>query len=130
MEYNHSSPKPIYPGEIRKSEDSHISAMIEEERNSFLNEHQGFYMTVNCEIMNEAGIHRGDTILVNKMIKPLNGNVVVVMVSGDVVIRFYQKVQAKIFLSGDAGKVCPMQIEPGFEDFEVLGVVTYVVKKI
>ncbi|MEO6948706.1 MAG: S24 family peptidase [Ginsengibacter sp.] len=93
-------------------------------------EDNGYFMTVNIDIMQEAGINKGDTILVNKELKPLNGDVVVVNISGDVIIRFFQKVQSKIFLSADGGKVCPIQIEPGSEDFEIIGVVTYVVKRL
>lgn len=90
----------------------------------------GFFMTVNIDIIQEAGINRGDTILVNKEIKPLNGDVVVVSISGDIIIRFFQKVQAKIFLTADIGKICPIQIDPGFENFEIIGVVTHVVRRL
>lgn len=101
-----------------------------QKENNFLNESDGFFMTVNCGIMQDAGISKGDTIMVNKIMKPINGNVVVASVSGDVLIRFYQKIRAIIFLSGDAGKVSPIQVENGFEHFEILGVVTHVVKRL
>lgn len=87
-------------------------------------------MIVNIDIMQEAGINKGDTILVNKEVRPLNGDVVVVNISGDVIIRFYQKIQTRIFLTADVSKVCAIQIDPDFEDFEIIGVVTYVVKRL
>ena len=113
-----------------RGDKQHIIIEPKVKNSSLFNDSNVFYVTVNCGIMLDAGINKGDTVLVNKSVKPLNGNVVVASISGDVVIRFYQKVQSKIFLSGDAGKVCPIQIEPGFEDFEILGVVTYVVKRL
>lgn len=115
--------------EPEKKEMERNNVRKRKENEDFLyNEKNGFFMTVNCSIMLESGISKGDTILVNKIVQPLNGNVVVASVSGDVVIRIFQKIRSRIYLSADAGKVCPMQIDPGFENFEILGVVTHVIK--
>ena len=86
-----------------------------------------FLLKVSGESMREAGIFNGDTLVVNKAIKPRHGQIVVAVVDGEFTVKqLYQR----------AGRVKLLPANPTYppifpkegQTIEVWGVVTACVK--
>jgi DNA polymerase V len=86
-----------------------------------------FFLRVRGEAMIGAGIHNGDTVIVDRSIKPVNGKVVIATLSGEMLIRRFEKTFNKMRLIPETDRLSPIEIDPGCEDFSIWGVVTYVI---
>lgn len=87
-----------------------------------------FFMKVRGEAMVGAGIFDGDTVIVDRSIKPTNGKVVIAVLSGDMLIRRFEQSFNKIRLIPES-RLAPIEVDP-FADFSIWGVVTYVIHKV
>ncbi len=86
-----------------------------------------FFLRVRGDAMIGAGIHNGDTVIVDRSIKPVNGKVVIATLSGEMLIRRFEKTFNKMRLIPETNRLSPIEIDPGCEDFSIWGVVTYVI---
>jgi DNA polymerase V len=86
-----------------------------------------FFLRVRGDAMIGAGIHHGDTVIVDRSIKPVNGKVVIATLSGEMLIRRFEKTFNKMRLIPETDRLSPIEIDPGCEDFSIWGVVTYVI---
>lgn len=87
-----------------------------------------FFMRVRGEAMVGAGIFDGDTVIVDRSIKPTNGKVVIAVLNGDMLIRRFEQSFNKIRLIPESC-LAPIEVDP-FADFSIWGVVTYVIHKV
>ncbi len=86
-----------------------------------------FFLRVRGDAMIGAGIHNGDTVIVDRSIKPVSGKVVIATLSGEMLIRRFEKTFNKMRLIPETDRLSPIEIDPGCEDFSIWGVVTYVI---
>lgn len=86
-----------------------------------------FLMRVHSNAMQEAGIQSGDVIVVDCMLKPQNGNVVIAALQGELIIRRYECTGGKVQLVPSSGQLSPITVDP-FSGWEVWGVVTFVIR--
>ena len=85
-----------------------------------------FFMRVRGEAMIGAGIFDGDTVIVDRSIKPVTGKIVIAVLNGDMLIRRFEKAFNKLRLLPETDRLAPIEIDP-YAEFSVWGVVTYVI---
>jgi DNA polymerase V len=85
-----------------------------------------FFMRVRGEAMIGAGIFDGDTVIVDRSIKPVTGKIIIAVLNGDMLIRRFEKTFNKMRLLPETDRLAPIEIDP-YAEFSVWGVVTYVI---
>jgi DNA polymerase V len=73
-----------------------------------------------------AGIHDGDTLVVDRTIEPVDGKVVVASINGNLSVKRLKKNDDSVYLMAENDEYEDIEITP-YNDFQVWGVVTYVV---
>ncbi len=86
-----------------------------------------FFMRVNSDAMTEAGIFKGDTVIIDRSVKAVNGKVVIAILNGEMLIRRYEKNFNKVRLIPESARIAPIDIDLSCGDFSIWGVVTYVI---
>lgn len=88
-----------------------------------------FFMRVRGEAMVDAGIFDGDTVIVDRSIKPVSGKIVIAVLNGDMLIRRLEKGFNKVRLLPETKRLAPIDVDP-FASFSIWGVVTYVIHRV
>jgi DNA polymerase V len=89
-----------------------------------------FFMRVNGNAMVGAGIYNGDVVIVDKSLNARNGNVVIAVLNGEMLIRRLQVLEnGKKLLVPETKKLSVIEIN-GESSFDVWGVVTYVIHSV
>ncbi len=88
------------------------------------------FMKINTDLLEEAGIFKNDIIVIDPQEECVSGKIIVAKVNDALVIRRYEKIKSGSVLYGDAKKISPLKIEEGYDQFKILGVVTYIVKSL
>ena len=88
-----------------------------------------FFVRVEGESMTGAGIHPGDTLVVDRAEEAADRKVVVAVVNGEFTVKRLRCLQDKLYLEAENPALPPLQITEEM-DFEVWGVVTYVVHRV
>jgi DNA polymerase V len=86
-------------------------------------------MRVRGEAMVGAGIFDGDTVIVDRSIKPVSGKVVIAVLNGDMLIRRFEKGFNTMRLVPETNRLAPIDIDP-YAEFSIWGVVTYVIHQV
>lgn len=86
-----------------------------------------FLLRVTGDSMQEAGIHEGDLLTVDRKLVPRNGDVVVASIDGQTTVKTLEQQQAAIRLLPRNGAYQPIEVQPD-SDFCILGVVTNVIR--
>jgi DNA polymerase V len=76
-----------------------------------------------------AGIFDGDTVIVDRSIKPVSGKVVIAVLNGDMLIRRFEKGFNTMRLVPETNRLAPIDIDP-YAEFTIWGVVTYVIHQV
>ena len=90
--------------------------------------HATFYVRVQGDSMRDAGIHSGDILVVDRAITPTHGKVVVALIEGEFTVKQIHMQAGAITLVPANKSYAPIPIQEG-SDFQVWGVVTYVIHK-
>lgn len=85
-----------------------------------------FFMRIRGDAMIGAGIFDGDTVIVDRSIKPTTGKVVIAVLNGEMLIRRFEKGFNRIRLLPETNRLAPIEVDP-FAEFSIWGVVTYVI---
>lgn len=85
-----------------------------------------FFFRVNSDAMLGAGIHIGDTLIVDRSIPPSSGKVVVAVLNGEFLVRRLQMQVHSISLVPENKKYGTIQIAQ-LEEYRTWGIVTYVI---
>ncbi|MFL5788384.1 MAG: LexA family protein [Flavisolibacter sp.] len=85
-----------------------------------------YFMRVNSEAMIEAGIRKGDVVIVDRALEAKNGKVVIGVLNGEMMIRYFEEHNKKIRMIPATKKLAALEIDPS-ADFYIWGVVTYVI---
>src|SRR5690349_4826738 len=81
-----------------------------------------FFLRVNSNAMVGAGIHNGDIVIVDRSLDPKNGKVVIAVLDGEMLIRYYEEENHCIRLLPATNKLSPLTVERGMQ-FSIWGVV-------
>jgi DNA polymerase V len=88
-----------------------------------------FFVRVAGESMQEAGIHSGDVLIVDRALPPSDGSVVIAVINGELTVKRLSKRHGTLMLLPENQQYPPMPITETTA-FEVWGVVTYVIHRV
>jgi DNA polymerase V len=88
-----------------------------------------FFVRVQGESMAGAGIHSGDILIVDRSLDPVSGKVIVAVLNGEFTVKRLKKEKGRVWLYPENDDFEPVEI-PAESDFEVWGVVTWVIHKV
>ncbi len=88
-----------------------------------------FYVRAEGESMTGAGIFSGDTLIVDRALEARDGDIVVAVVDGELLVKYLEKQGDGIRLRAANPAYKPLEVQ-GEMDFEVWGVVTNVFHKV
>jgi DNA polymerase V len=84
-----------------------------------------FFMRVNSDAMNGAGIFRGDVVIIDRSLDARNDKIVIAVVDGEMLIRRLEITGNKKTLVPSNKKLAPIEITGS--SIIIWGVVTYVI---
>jgi DNA polymerase V len=87
-----------------------------------------FYIKVNGESMQDANIHSGDILIVDRAIKPKPKSIVVARIESNFTVKRLIKRRARYYLAPENPSFKPIDIT-GNQDVEIWGVVTFIIHK-
>ena len=104
------------------------------EQNLNLNEHliphpaATFFVRVNGHSMKDAGIHHDDILIVDRSLQAGHGKIVIAVINGEFTVKRLCLHGEKVILEPE-NKEYKAIVVPPQSDFQVWGVVTYVIHK-
>jgi len=129
-------PLPFFTAPVKAGFPSPADDYMEEKLD--LNEHliqhpaATFFVRVEGDSMKGAGIHKGDILIVDRALEASNGKIVIAIINGEFTVKRIRKEgiqgQETVYLEAENPRYPPIQIDPNW-DFQVWGVVTYVIHK-
>lgn len=106
--------------------DDYMERGIDLNEQLIMNKPATFFFRMKGDAMQDAGIHEGDVLIVDRSIKASNGKIVVGSLDGDLLIRRYQQTFNKTFLLPENKKYKTIEVGE-FVRFDPWGVVTCVI---
>lgn len=88
-----------------------------------------FYGRVRGDSMQDAGIHNGDLLVIDKSLPPANGKVAVCFIDGEFTVKRIRKDKDCIWLVAENKNYQPIKITED-NDFMVWGIVTNIIKSV
>ncbi|MGB1890940.1 MAG: LexA family protein [Candidatus Latescibacterota bacterium] len=88
-----------------------------------------FFVRVEGESMLGAGIHPGDTLVVDRAEVPADRSVVVAVLNGEFTVKRISQEDGTLSLVSENERMPPIRLSEEM-DFEVWGVVTYVIHQV
>lgn len=106
--------------------DDHLERGIDLNEELIRNPAATFLVRVKGESMRDAGIHSGDTLIVDKSVTPSDRQIVVAMIDGEFTVKRFRKVNGRVFL--EAANDSFPRIEVGEnQELTIWGSVTYII---
>lgn len=87
-----------------------------------------FFVRVEGDSMQNAGIFSGDILVVDKALQAADNRIVVAIVDGEFTVKRIKKIKERLYLVPENEDYAAMEIAPE-SDFQVWGVVTFVIHK-
>ncbi len=87
-----------------------------------------FFVRVSGESMLDAHIHPGDVLVVDRALESKHRDIVIAILNGEFTVKRILKKGKQIFLAPENKSYPPIEVSEE-EDFQVWGVVTYVIHK-
>jgi DNA polymerase V len=87
-----------------------------------------FMMRVKGSSMQDANIHDGDLLVIDKALKPTDGLPVVCFLDGDFTVKTFRKINQKVYLYPANPAYSPIEITEEM-DMRVWGVVVWILHK-
>jgi DNA polymerase V len=87
-----------------------------------------FFIRVKGESMIGAEIHDGDVIMVDRSLKSYDGAIILALLNGEFTVKRYKKTGDYIELLPENKRFRAIRVSPD-DDFEVWGVVSYIIHK-
>ena len=88
-----------------------------------------FFVKVEGESMSDAGITTGDTLIVDRALEAKDKNIVIASINGELTVKRVWIANGKVFLKPENNDFSPIEITEEM-DFDIWGVVTYVIHKV
>ncbi len=86
-----------------------------------------FFVRVAGNSMQQAGIHSGDILVVDRSITEANGKIIVACLDGEFTVKRLVKRGKTVILTAANPRYPDIKVDPQEQDFRVWGVVTYVI---
>ncbi len=98
--------------------------------NEFLISHPAatFFVRVTGDSMQNAGIFSGDILIVDRSLEPADHKIVIAVIAGEFTVKRLRIHEGKIFFVPENPAYPILEVKEG-NDFQVWGVVTYVIHK-
>ena len=106
--------------------DDHLERGIDLNEELIRNPAATFLNRVQGESMRDAGIHYGDTLLVDKSVTPYDRQIVVAMIDGEFTVKRFRKRNGKIFLEAENPAFDPIEVGEN-QELTIWGSVTYII---
>lgn len=87
-----------------------------------------FFIRVKGDAMLDAGVSSGDILVVDRALSLANNKIIVARLDGELIVRRVQLAAGSLILMGDEKLCSPITITAD-RDFEVWGVVTYIIRQ-
>lgn len=125
-----SSSIPLFLMSVSAGHPVPVDTEIEREidLNEFLVKHPAstFFARVKGERMHHADINDGDILIVDTSLDPVDGNVVIVSINGEITVKIYRNIRGDIYLESQNKQFLPLSIDP-YVELKPIGVVTKVI---
>ncbi|HKP33027.1 MAG TPA: translesion error-prone DNA polymerase V autoproteolytic subunit [Chitinophagaceae bacterium] len=86
-----------------------------------------FFLRMTGNAMINAGISSGDVLIVDRSIKATSGKIIVAVLNGEMLVRRLEKTFNRIKLIPETEKLATIDVDTSACEFNVWGVVTYVI---
>lgn len=106
--------------------DDHLERGIDLNEELIRNPAATFLVRVKGESMRDAGIHSGDTLIVDKSVTPSNRQIVVAMIDGEFTVKRFRKVNGRVFLEAANDSFSPIEVGEN-QELTIWGSVTYII---
>jgi len=106
--------------------DDHMERGIDLNEELIRNPVATFFVRVKGESMRDAGIHSGDTLIVDKSVTPADRQIVVAMIDGEFTVKRFRKRNGKIFLEAENPAFDPIEVGED-QELTIWGSVTYII---
>ena len=106
--------------------DDHLERGIDLNEELIRNPAATFLVRVKGESMRDAGIHSGDTLIVDKSVTPSNRQIVVAMIDGEFTVKRFRKVNGRVFLEAANDTFAPIEVGEN-QELTIWGSVTYII---
>ncbi len=88
-----------------------------------------FFARVRGKSMQDAGIHDGDILIIDKSLEPKQNSVLICFIDGEFTVKRVRKVNNEMYLMPENKDFEPIKVERG-SDFRLWGVVTHCIHKL
>ena len=106
--------------------DDHLERGIDLNEELIRNPAATFLVRVKGESMRDAGIHTGDTLIVDKSVSPSDRQIVVAMIDGEFTVKRFRKVNGRVFLEAANDSFSPIEVGEN-QELTIWGAVTYII---
>ena len=106
--------------------DDHMEHGIDLNEELIRNPAATFLIRVQGESMRDAGIHSGDTLIVDKSVTPTDRKIVVAMIDGNFTVKRFRKTNERIFLEAANTIFAPIEVVEE-QELTIWGAVTYII---
>ena len=106
--------------------DDHLERGIDLKEELIRNPTATFLVRVKGESMRDAGIHSGDTLIVDKSVTPSDRQIVVAMIDGEFTVKRFRKVNGRVFLEAANDSFAPIEVGEN-QELTIWGAVTYII---
>lgn len=121
---------PLYSSTVRAGFPSPADDYIEDrlDLNNYLIKHPAasFFVTASGDSMQNAGIHSGDLLIVDKSLPAEHENIVIAALNGELTVKRLSRINGRVRLMPENDAFEPIDISDE-DDLVIWGVVTYVI---
>jgi len=109
--------------------DDYIEGKLDLNKLLIRNPSSTFFARVRGKSMQDAGIHDGDILIIDKSLEPKQNSVLICFIDGEFTVKRVKKVNNEMYLMPENKDFEPIKVEKG-SDFRLWGVVTHCVHKL
>ena len=106
--------------------DDHLERGIDLNEELIRNPAATFLVRVKGESMRDAGIHSGDTLIVDKSVIPADRQIVVAMIDGEFTVKRFRKMNGRVYLEAANDSFAPIEVGEN-QELTIWGAVTYII---
>jgi len=86
-----------------------------------------YFMRVDGESMQDAGVHSGDIVVIDKSLEPTSGDMVVAFIDGEFTLKFFKLKDGEGWLVPANNAYEPIKVSDEGQDFQIWGVATFTI---
>lgn len=133
LQKNKKIPIPLFSSKIKAGFPSPADSYMEKklDLNEYLIKHEAatFFLRVSGDSMEGAGISSNDILIVDRAEEVKDGNIIIASLNGELTVKRLKKRQGKVTLVPENPEYNEIVVTEESE-FEVFGVVTFVIKEV